>query len=286
MHWPKTGKSSPEKKAGRDADEGREAHAPHFTTMHFIATDTETGGVYPAIHALLSIGACCSWSPDTFLAYITPESQPEKSVCAEAAAKNGYTPEKWAALGARPLAEVLGEFVVWIGDRKAERRQAKIVCHHLAFDRSFFSEAERVTGYQIPHRSDWRCSQVKFGELMDAGLIELGSSSLNRLIELSGWTGLRLDEHDALQDAEATLHGYAWLLDKAKTPEATLRHLYNRCLMDRKNLEAFIVSVQEAVHELLSERDQQRPITKATIQAELDALVANLSEKKEGRVDA
>jgi DNA polymerase III epsilon subunit-like protein len=258
----------------------------HTTTMHFIATDTETGGLYPSIHALLSIGACCSWSPETFQAYITVDSQPGKTVDPEAAKKNGYTREKWEALGARPLADVLADFLAWIVARKTERHLAKVICHNLAFDRSYFSEAERHTGLAIPHRHDWRCSQVKLGELMDNGLIEHGSAGLDRLIELSGWQGQRRAEHDALQDAQATLHGYAWLLDKAKTPEVTLRHLYNQCLMDRKNLEAFIVSVQEAVHELLSERDQQRPITKASIHAELAALVANLSEKKEGRVDA
>lgn len=248
--------------------------------MQFIATDTETGGVYPAIHALLSIGACCSWSPDTFLGYITPESQPGKTVCAEAAAKNGYTPEKWAALGAQSLAEVFPQFLAWIKARKAERPAAKIVCHNLAFDRSFFSEAERVTGYEIPHRHDWRCSQVKFGELMDAGLIEHGSSALDRLIELSGWTGLRLDEHDALQDAQATLHGYTWLIDKAKTPENTLRFLYTNCLMERKNLEAFVLSLHEAQ---ATAHDPARTAANAAIHAELETLAATLSEKKEGR---
>lgn len=213
--------------------------------MHFIATDTETGGVYPAIHALLSIGAVCSWSPDTFLGYIIPESQPGKSVCAEATAKNGYTPEKWAALGARPLAEVFPDFIAWLKARKAERPSSKIVCHNLAFDRSFFSEAERVTGYQIPHRSDWRCSQVKFGELMDAGLIQENSTSLDRLMEFSCWPGIRHDEHDALQDAEATLHGYAWLIDKAKCAEDVVRSLYSRCLQDRRRLENIVLQVAD-----------------------------------------
>ena len=111
----------------------------------YIVTDTETGGVYPAIHALLSIGACCSWSGEYYLAHITEDSQPGKTVCAEAAAKNGYTREKWEKLGARALDVVMPEFLAWITTRKEERAEAKLVCHNLAFDRSFFMEAERVT---------------------------------------------------------------------------------------------------------------------------------------------
>ena len=253
--------------------------------MHFIATDTKTSGFYPAIHALFSIGACCSWSPDTFLGYITPESQPGKTVGAEAAAKNGYTPEKWAALGAQSLADVFPQFLAWIKARKAERTAAKIVCHNLAFDRSFFSEAERVTGYEIPHRHDWRCSQVKFGELMDAGLIEIGSSSLDRLIEISRWTGLRLDEHDALQDAEATLHGYTWLIDKAKTPENTLQHLYGLSITDRAQLARIVIDVADymnAQSDWAAAGEIARRVTEAA-----DAIRAcePLSEKKEGRAD-
>lgn len=216
--------------------------------MHHIAIDTETGGLFPSIHALLAIGAACSWSPVTFEAYILPESQPGKKVDPEAAAKNGYSPEAWQLLHARSLDVVMGEFIAWIYARKKERPAAVLVCHHLAFDKPFLAEAARLCGNSdLPHRHDWRCSQIKFGELMDLMLIEQGSSSLDRLIALSNWPGVREEKHNARQDAEATLHGYAWLIEKAKTPEATLRHLYNRCLIERKNLEATIAGQAEGL---------------------------------------
>jgi len=215
------------------------------TAMHYIVTDTETGGLYPSTHALLSIGACCTWSPETFLAYITVDSQPGKSVSAEAIAKNGYSAEKWEALGARPIGAVMADFLAWIDARKKERHAAKIVCHNLAFDRSFFMEAENVTGHQMPHRHDWRCSQVKFGELMDLGILQEGSTSLDKLIEWSMWDDTRTEIHNALQDAQATQHGYLWLLEKAKGAENTLRQLYTQSLSERRRLEALIIKVGE-----------------------------------------
>lgn len=190
--------------------------------MHAIYCDTETGGLFPSIHALLSIGACCDWDAPNFHAYITAESQPGKSVDPEAAEINGYSRELWEELGARPLLEVMPVFLAWIEARKKERPGAVFVCHHLAFDKPFLAESARVCGtYDLPHRNDWRCSQVLFGELMDRGLIEAGSSSLKRLQALCGYEGQRNDLHNALQDAIITRHGHAWLLKKDRETEAT-----------------------------------------------------------------
>ena len=208
-----------------------------MTNMDTITSDTETGGLYPSVNALLSIGACCSWSEARFLAYITVESQPGKTIEAEAARVNGYTPERWKERGAVNLAAAFDGFSMWLEARKKERPGAVIVCHHLAFDKSFLHEAGRITGHDLQHRNDWRCSQVEFGRLMDVGLIARGSSALNRLRELSGWNGGREAEHDALEDARITLHGWQWLAAVAKRPELTLRELYMDSLKKRQALE-------------------------------------------------
>lgn len=205
--------------------------------MHVIVEDTETGGLYPAIHAILSIAAVCSWSSDHFYVHITPESQPGKTVDPEAVKKNGYSTEKWAALGAVPLHEGFGRFLGWLEARRAEREHASLWCHNLAFDRGFLSEAERCIGLSIPHRHDWRCSQSKFGEMMDKGILPRGSGGLDRLIELSSYSKLRAGEHDALEDCHATLHGLHWLLEKEKGTENTLRSLYVEGLKERRWME-------------------------------------------------
>lgn len=202
-----------------------------------LSIDTETGGLYPSIHALLSIGAHCSWNGAQYLAYITEESQPERWVSPGAVAKNGYSRKKWAARGARPIQEVFPEFLAWIASQKKERPQAVLVCHNLAFDRSFLCEAERLTMTELPYRGEWRCSQVEFGRLMSLGLITGGSSSLDRLAELSAYPEARKAEHDALEDAVITSHGWQWLAHIAKSPEDTLRELYTASLKERRILE-------------------------------------------------
>lgn len=213
--------------------------------MHYVIADNETGGLYSSIHALLSIGACCTWSAETFQVYITPESQPGKIVDPASLAKNGYSAALWAAHGAVSLGEGMVSFLDWIAERKMERHAAKFVCHNLAFDRGFYGEAERITGREIPHRHDWRCSQVLFGHLMDRGLIEACSSSLDQLAKLSGWTGERTSAHNALQDAEITRHGLRWLLEKEKGPEDTARQLYTQSLSERRRLESLLIKVGE-----------------------------------------
>lgn len=207
--------------------------------MHFIAKDTETGGFYPAAHALLSIGACCSWGAEPFRVYITPESQPGKTVQPDAAAVNGYCAAEWTKRGAVPLAQAMDLYLAWLASRKAEFRNAKFICHNLEFDRSHLREAERLTGLKIPHRHDWRCSQILFGSLMDKGAIAAGSSGLDRLGELSGFwpVGKRPATHDSLLDAQACLHGYLWLLEIEKREETTLRQLYTESLTARRSLE-------------------------------------------------
>lgn len=214
--------------------------------MHeFIVADTETGGLFPHLHALLSIGAVCSWDASlSYEAYITVESQPGKIVAQQAAEKNGYTPEKWKTLQARPLAVVITEFLTWLDARKKERA-APIVCHHLAFDKAFLGEAARVARLEMPHRNDWRCSQAKLGELMDLGIIKRGSSSLDRLRELSAYEPARHDQHNALQDCQITAHGYRWLHAKAKTAENTVKHLYDIACQERRAHERLICEVAD-----------------------------------------
>jgi hypothetical protein len=100
-------------------------------------------------------------------------------------------------------------------------------------------------GLSIPHRHDWRCSQSKLGEMMDKGIVPRGSSGLDRLIELSDYPTPRTEEHDALEDCHATLHGIRWMLEKEKGAENTLRQLYVNILTERRRLEALLIRVGE-----------------------------------------
>lgn len=245
--------------------------------MHAIYIDTETGGLFPSIHALLSIGACCNWNAPSFHAYITLESQRLKSVDPEAAEINGYSRELWEELGARPLLEVMPVFLAWIEARKKERPGAVFVCHHLAFDKPFLAEAGRACGtHDLPHRNDWRCSQVLFGDLMDRGLIEAGSSSLKRLQALCGYEGQRSEKHNALQDAIITREGHAWLLHKQREPERTVQHLYDIACQDRRRLENLVCEIADYLN-AVSDIDEAGRICRITT----EAAAAIRGEKKE-----
>jgi DNA polymerase III epsilon subunit-like protein len=186
-----------------------------FSHMNLIGTDTETGGLYPSRHALLSIAGYCSWGRLPFLVYVTPESQPGKVVEAEAAKKNGYTPELWAKRDAKPVEMAMEWYRDWLKACLADRPEAKVVCHHLAFDKPFLEEAAMVAGMMElgPTRYDWRCSLQLLADLMDEGLIEKGSASLERLGTLCGvWpSGKRPEVHEAHEDAEVCVRGYEWL---------------------------------------------------------------------------
>jgi len=249
--------------------------------MHFIGLDTETGGFYPSIHALLSIGASCSWSGETFREYITVGGQfmaggegLMKIVEPEAARINGYSWDEWERRGAIPIEMAMRNLLAWIDARKKEAPRAKFVCHNLEFDRSHLREAERITGLEIPHRHDWRCSQVKFGELMDKGVIPMGSAGLDRLGELSGfWTpGQRAEVHEVVQDAEACLHGYQWLLEQERKTEDSLRLLYADSLAFRRYQEANANSTSQCMRTLVKQIEGPQANTLANLARSLEVV--------------
>ncbi len=211
--------------------------------MSIIANDTETGGLYPAIHALLSIGAVCLWDGSEYHAYITAESQPGKIIDPGAVRKNGYSREKWESRGSRPLDVVFAEFTGWLAARFSERPAALMLCHNAAFDRSFYAEAERLTGHTMPGRGSWVCSQMKMNEMLQRGTISGASSSLDCLAKLSAWPHARAEDHDALEDSCITLHGYQWLLKKQQESEETLRAFYTESLKARRRLELLIAKL-------------------------------------------
>lgn len=213
-----------------------------LTPRHHIATDTETGGLYPSLHALLSIGAVCSWEPrETFGIYILPE--PGKIITPEAIAKNGYTPELWEQSGAVTLAEAMTAYCSWLAARLAEQPEARMLAHGTAFDRGFLEEAARLTGHTLPGRHSWRDSMTLFGEVMDLGLVPHGPASLERLGELSGYwpAGQRPAVHDPLDDSIACLEGHTWLTAQIRQQDTILRELYLAALTDRRRLENLLL---------------------------------------------
>lgn len=177
-----------------------------------IAIDTETGGLLPSQNALLSIAAVASWDTQKpFLVYLWPHEK--KHIVPEAAKVNGYNEKRWQDNNAQSLETGFGWFCDWLRARLSEKPEARLVCHNLTFDKGFLEEAASLTEMELPGRYRWRCSMNSFAEMMDDGLVEKGSASLQRLAELSGAWALNKHReiHDPMEDAMACLFGYLWL---------------------------------------------------------------------------
>jgi len=181
------------------------------TPQDIIAIDTETGGLYPSIHPLLSFSLVPSWTMEPFTVYIEPLAL--ERIEPEAARKNGYTHEKWLERGALPLMNAMELFNARLVDLKKQKAGAVLVAHNAGFDTSFINEAYRQCDFEPVHRHHWRCSMQLMAFLMDIGQIPPGSLSLDRLGEISGqWpVGGRPAVHEAHEDAVACLRGYQFL---------------------------------------------------------------------------
>ena len=183
-----------------------------LTTPSFIAIDTETGGLDPARHALLSLAAVPSWDYEPFHVCIHPGAG---LIDAEAAKVNGYTPELWEQRHAVPLKLALMAFQCWLEQSGARRLKAVPLAHHAGFDRGFVEAAEQRTGCDLELERRWRCSMATLLALQDAGYFDARKfASLNELGTISGFWDKeqRAGKHDALQDARCALHGYRFLL--------------------------------------------------------------------------
>lgn len=176
-----------------------------------IAIDFETGGLVPGVHAPLALGAC-TMAGSKFRAFILPERG--LKVDPEAVAKNGYTPEKWRKFGARPLAEVVAEFMLWVGVEKKSGAWRPLA-HNATFDRGFFDWMCRYCSVRIPLSYHWECSMSTMAALHRAKVIQVPGYKLDDLCALAGLQG-RAEAHDALWDAKACLMGYAWMQEWLK----------------------------------------------------------------------
>lgn len=192
-----------------------------------IALDTETGGTLPSRHALLSIAATHmlpshqnSWPPyAVFSRYILPADG--KTIDPEAAAINGYSPERWAELGAVPLQDAMQDFEGWLKSAYEAHPTARLLAHNAGFDKAFLDEAAAMTGVRLPVHHAWRCSMQLFGHLMDQGILPEGSLKLQRLAAMSGQEQPEI--HTANNDADLTYHGYLWLLQTEADYHASAR---------------------------------------------------------------
>jgi DNA polymerase III epsilon subunit-like protein len=162
--------------------------------MKYIYVDTETGGLNPFLHPLLSIG----WFvPDTNLSgtvYLTPEDP--SAITPEAAKKNGW-PLSMAGKDIPP-ADALQQFIGVIQAHKPEY----LVAHNAPFDYSFLTVAlGKYLNSSLPR---FLCTMSMAEALRNIGGLPVSSLSLNSILKELDIEHVRSDTHDASQDAMLT----------------------------------------------------------------------------------
>lgn len=169
-----------------------------------LGADFETGGIKPGVHAILSIACICE-TGEEFCRYVLPE--PGLLIDPKAAEKNGYTPEKWAELGAVPMRQAALDLANWLVWLRSRRGKVQPLAHGAGFDRGFMDWLQEWSGLDFGLDRRWECSQALLGFLMRAGVVSCESASLDGLCNITGITD-RPKEHEALWDARACLKGY------------------------------------------------------------------------------
>jgi len=176
-----------------------------------LVVDVETGGLDPAINAILSVGALVFHQgaiEDRFYSIVN-EGDPQQGggkVDPEALKVNGFTHTRIQGEGRSPV-EVVNAIEAMLA-KNDMRGRITIVAHNAAFDMGFMKRLWARAGKDFNKRFSYRalCTQTGALLLEQAGRLQLpgGSASLDSLTKL--W-GINLDRgdglHNALDDAEA-----------------------------------------------------------------------------------
>ena len=174
-----------------------------------LVIDTETGGVDPLTHSLLSVAAVV-WDDGVAAGEIavdvledplvvTPRAMDINRIDLVAHARNALSPEH--------AASALKEFVeLHFADELASGERAVLAGHNLAFDVGFLGRLARLSGVAVDdlfsHRTIDTAGILRFLKL--AGLLPLKGAGSNEGFAYFGIDIPEADRHTAIGDARAT----------------------------------------------------------------------------------
>ena len=181
-----------------------------------VVIDTETGGLDPERHALLSVAAVDSADGEAFVGLIRPHA--DWITEPEALAKNGFTLEFLEKNG-RPERDVLQDLALWLH----QRRFSILAGCNVAFDRDFLRAAFARHGMTWPmHKSidlqaaAWLAYEA--GRLpLPEGKDGLPRLSLDHIAAAMGFSRSSAI-HNALEDALMTTACLRRLIDRLPAP--------------------------------------------------------------------
>jgi DNA polymerase-3 subunit epsilon len=173
-----------------------------------VFVDTETGGLDPLKHSLLSIGVAIVQDGAVVDTMYTLVKEPEIVAEASALKINGLDLDVVYRDGVTPLQAV--NMLVSLLQKNGIYKNAQFAAHNAPFDKPFIKRMFELAGKKMDNVFSYRplCTQTGALMLDLAGRITLpgGSASLDNLVKL--WS-IKLDReggHNALQDAIAGAH--------------------------------------------------------------------------------
>lgn len=181
-----------------------------------IVVDTETGGLDPSRHSILTFGACLyndGVIESTFLGKIC---EPELCLDPRALKVNGIIAEDVLTWDSPQV--VVQKFVNWLADTGTYGTQT-MAAHGIQFDAPFIRRLWRLAG--VPFEDQWShrmiCTQSVANVLIMAGQLELPNDSAS-LDNLAAYYGVKREHqyHDALEDAILTARVLRGLINRVK----------------------------------------------------------------------
>ena len=184
--------------------------------------DTETGGLDPNVHSILSIAALVlnydGQVIDEFYRLVNEAEDGFIMATEEALKINGLTKEQCQDKGVHPRT-VVRELLQLLAEHDMTE-SVTLVGHNVGFDRGFLKRlfakgfAADVFDDVFSHRMI--CTQSGAGLLDQAGVIRLTSTSLDGVCKFFGITLDRSNGHHAMTDARATAEVFHRLMLAAR----------------------------------------------------------------------
>lgn len=190
--------------------------------MKLVIADTETGGLDPQMHSILTLGAVV-WEDGKVLDhgfhFIVQEPGWEGGITQEALDVNGLTREQIMA-GASP-SFVVTAFEQWLNEHGIYGR-AKLGGHNINFDIGFMKRLYRLAGRKWPFDYHVIDTMAAAQILILAGRLPVKYVNLDTLtkhfgIKIRAGAG----KHNALEDATATAKLLSTLVDMLKIEAVT-----------------------------------------------------------------
>lgn len=179
-----------------------------------IVVDTETAGLDPCKHSILTFGACVYHDGAVVSTFLGKVCEPVLSVDHDALAVNGIKVEdvaKWDT----PL-QVVQKFKNWLLQNELYGKQT-LVAHGVQFDAPFLRRLWEQAGVKFEDTFSHRmvCTQSVANLLVLAGRLDLpgNSTSLDNVAQAFGYKREH-QFHDALEDAILTARILRRLVDR------------------------------------------------------------------------